>query len=103
MNEPKKNCWEFLNCGRELGGAVAYELGVCPASTYVWFDGYHGGKNAGRTCWIISGTMCYGEVQKSFHEKLKICGRCEFYNIVKKEEGEEIIPTVLLLRRYETK
>ncbi len=101
MDKPKKNCWEFLRCGRELGGGHAYELGVCPASTYVWFDGYHRGRNAGRTCWIISGTMCNGEVQNSFEEKLKMCGRCAFYTSVKIEEGEEIIPSHLLLKKIE--
>lgn len=101
MNGQKKNCWEFNGCGRQLGGENAYELGVCPASTYVWFDGIHSGKNAGRTCWIIEGTMCGGKRQGSFREKFKVCGVCGFYNSVKAEEGEEMIPSLLLLDKLE--
>ncbi len=101
MNDGKRNCWEFKRCGRQLGGPNAYEMGVCPASTYVWFDGLHGGRNAGRTCWIISGTMCNGEVQRNFTEKFKVCGRCAFYNSVKEEEGGQMIPSMLLLEKME--
>jgi hypothetical protein len=25
------NCWEFKNCGREIGGIKVKEMGVCPA------------------------------------------------------------------------
>lgn len=95
------NCWDFLDCGRELGGRNAYEMGVCPAATFVWFDGLHGGKNAGRTCWIIGGTMCYGKVQGSFDEKFKECGKCEFYRTVREKEGENMIPSLLLLEKME--
>jgi hypothetical protein len=101
VNGGKKNCWEFCECGRQLGGANAYEMGVCPASTYIWFDGIHGGKNAGRTCWIIGGTMCGGNMQGTFNEKFKLCGGCNFYNSVKAEEGGEMIPSVLLLEKTE--
>ena len=41
-----KNCWEFMNCGRQLGGINVEELGECPASQDTSFDGYNGGKNA---------------------------------------------------------
>lgn len=99
--EAKKNCWEYQDCGRELGGKRAYELGVCPASTYIWLDGFHGGRNAGRACWIVAGTMCNGEVRGTFAEKHKSCGKCEFYNMVKAEEGEGMTPTVVLLKQME--
>jgi hypothetical protein len=72
-----------------------------PASTYVWFDGIHGGRNAGRTCWVIGGTMCDGEVQGNFADKFKICGICAFYNSVKEQEGECMIPSMLLLEKME--
>jgi len=101
MDEKKINCWEFLRCGRELGGINAYELGVCPVSTYVWFDGLHGGRNAGRTCWVIGGTMCHGNIQKSFDEKFRGCGKCDFYLSVREAEGKEMIPSVLLLNKME--
>jgi len=97
----KKNCWEHRKCGRELGGDKAFAMGACPVSTYTWFDGYHGGKNGGRTCWIIGGTMCGGEVHGSFEEKFKVCGKCSFYHAVKEEEGNEMIPSVHLLQKLE--
>ncbi len=97
----KKNCWEFHECGRELGGKNAFELGVCPVATYIWFDGLHSGRNAGRTCWIVAGTMCGGKVHGSFAEKIRDCGKCDFYNKVKEEEGGSMIPSVLLLRKLE--
>jgi len=31
--DKKKNCWEFMKCGREPGGVNAIELGVCRAAT----------------------------------------------------------------------
>lgn len=29
----KLNCWEFKKCGREQGGILSAELGVCHAAT----------------------------------------------------------------------
>lgn len=50
----KINCWEFKKCGRESGGAHAYDFGVCPAATEKRLNGTHGGKNAGRACWVVA-------------------------------------------------
>lgn len=97
----KKNCWEVRCCGRELGGSKAFELGVCPASTYIWFDGFHGGRNAGRTCWVITGTMCDSTAHGNFVQKMKKCGKCAFYHSVREEEGDEMIPSMLLFRKFE--
>ena len=82
----KKNCWEFKGCGREPGGKKAADLGVCPATTYEGLDGAHGGKNAGRACWAIAGSLCGGKIQGTYAQKLHNCWRCEFMNTVKKEE-----------------
>ena len=60
------NCWEFKKCGRQPGGAKTQELGECPASTNVKADGMNSGKNGGRSCWAIAGTLCGGKVQGSF-------------------------------------
>jgi hypothetical protein len=32
---------------------------------------------AGKLCWLISGTICEGVVQKNWNEKMKICRSCE--------------------------
>ena len=55
-NDPsqKVNCWEFMNCGRELGGEKADKLGVCPVATDISADGLNRGKVGGRICWAIS-------------------------------------------------
>ncbi|MFA4861269.1 sensor histidine kinase [Methanoregula sp.] len=79
---PTKNCWEFRKCGREPGGASAHELGPCPAATETRADRVNGGKNAGRTCWAIAGTMCGGKVTGTYASKTADCHTCEFYQRV---------------------
>lgn len=93
----KKNCWEIMNCGRHAGGEKAEELGVCPAAGYAKLDSAHGGKNAGRVCWVVAGTMCGGEVQGSFARKYKDCRKCKFYQMVKEEEGANFLITIDLI------
>ena len=87
----KKNCWEHKNCGRQPGGAKAKELGVCPVTTYEALDGAHEGKNAGRACWAIAGSLCGGKIQGTYAQKLTNCWRCDFMNAVKKEEESDAI------------
>jgi hypothetical protein len=82
----KKNCWEHKNCGRQPGGHKADELGVCPVTTYQALDGAHEGKNAGRACWAIAGSLCGGKIQGTYAQKFNNCWRCDFMNAVKKEE-----------------
>ena len=83
----KQNCWEFKKCGRQPGGAKVAELGVCVASTDPRVTGVNSGKNGGRACWAIAGTLCGGKVQGAFASKLANCMQCEFYQLVGKEEG----------------
>lgn len=82
----KMNCWEFKGCGREPGGKRVVELGVCPVTEHVEFEGAHGGRKAGRACWIVAGSLCGGKIQGTYAQKLNNCWRCDFMNIVKKEE-----------------
>lgn len=82
----KLNCWEFKKCGRELGGEKADELGICPAAVEARTDGVNSGKNGGRACWAISGTMCGGNVQGTYAAKIGNCLNCEFYQRVQREE-----------------
>ncbi|MBI4685149.1 MAG: hypothetical protein HY755_08105 [Nitrospirae bacterium] len=95
----KKNCWEFKNCGRQPGGERVEDLGICSATREKKLDGIHGGKNAGRACWIVAGTFCKGEVQGFFAQKFKGCKECEFYQLVKNEEGTEFILSATLLNK----
>ncbi len=87
MSEKKLNCWEFMKCGREPGGSKVHELGVCPAATAEKADGLNGGKNGGRICWAIAGTICGGKITGTFAQKKETCLKCEFYKRVRKEEG----------------
>jgi len=57
--EPK-NCWVIKKCPAERKKKCpAYEL------------------HAGKLCWFINGTICEGEVQKNWAEKMKICRECK--------------------------
>lgn len=84
----KANCWEHKKCGRQPGGPKASDLGVCPAANNSRANGIHGGKNGGRACWVIAGTLCGGQVQGSFASKLSNCLACDFYSAVQHEEGQ---------------
>ncbi len=93
------NCWEFAKCEREPGGAKVNELGVCPAAVETKVNGINGGKNGGRSCWAIAGTLCKGEVQGSFALKFNDCMKCEFYKLVKEEEGTNLCLSATILGR----
>lgn len=93
------NCWEVKRCGREPGGARARELGVCPAATTTSLHGVHGGKNGGRACWVLTGTLCGGKVQGSFAAKTGACLGCEHYQEVRRSEGAALLPPAKLLSK----
>lgn len=83
----KNNCWEVKKCGREPGGIKVAELGECPASTHTEANGINNGKNGGRICWAITGTLCGGTVQGTYAQKQVSCMVCEHYSGVMKGEG----------------
>lgn len=85
----KKNCWEVLKCGREEGGKNAELMGVCPSYTSSEFDGVNNGKNGGRFCWAIAGTLCTGKVAGTFAKKLENCIECNFFKEVFSEEEKK--------------
>lgn len=64
----KQNCWEYKNCGRELGGAKEKQLGLCPAY-----------PDNGKHCARVAGTLCGGAIQGTFATKLANCMSCDFY------------------------
>lgn len=77
----------FKKCGREPNGSKAKELGICEAATCTKVNGVKNGKNGGRICWAITGTLCGGKLQGTFAAKIANCLQCEFYKKVQKEEG----------------
>lgn len=95
------NCWEYMLCGREPGGFAVRKFGACPAATDARFDGVHRGKNAGRTCWTVAGSVRKEEIHCQFAAKAKNCGACDFYEIVRKEEGDKLLPTIFLIQILE--
>ena len=99
----KQNCWEYKMCGREPGGLKVTLLGACPAAAESKLDGLHAGKNAGRACWAISGTLCEGKVQGTYAQKLSNCLACEFYQLVGREEGDAFISCKEILGRLKKK
>lgn len=98
----KLNCWEFKQCGREPGGTHVHDLGVCPAAVEERLDGVHHGKNGGRSCWVLAGTLCKGMVQGTFAQKYKNCEICDFYKSVKEEEFPKFMLSALLLKKLST-
>lgn len=75
------------------------ELGICPAATEKRLDGVHGGKNAGRACWVVAGSLCKGEVQGTFASKYRECANCDFYKLVQREEYPKFVLSATLLAR----
>jgi hypothetical protein len=92
----RKNCWEYMKCGRQPGGDNAGELGVCPAADDRSYDGINCGQNAGRFCWAVAGTFCGGKVQGTFADKRESCLSCGFFNKVRAEEGTANLRTKFL-------
>lgn len=91
--QQKMNCWEYMRCGRQPSGDRALELGECPAAIVrAYPDGeYNGGTFLGRRCWRMVGTLCGGEVQGVFAQKVGNCRLCLFYQMVEREEGEGFV------------
>ncbi len=96
MKENKQNCWEYKNCGREIGGGKTEELGVCPAASDTSFNNINRGKNAGRICWAVAGTFCGNNVQGTFAEKRESCLKCDFFESVRHDEGSANLETKFL-------
>jgi len=84
----KENCWEYKCCGNGEH---------CPAYTESRLNGNNSGKNAGRACWVVAGTLCNGEVQGVFAQKMADCKQCEFYKLVLEEEGGGYVNAINLL------
>ncbi len=95
----KLNCWEFKNCGREPGGIKVNELGICPAAVEIKLHGTHEGTNAGRSCWVVAGSMCGGRVQGTFAQKYDNCAKCDFFQSVRGEEGVKFELSAILLSK----
>ena len=98
------NCWEFWQCGRHPDDQKISGLGICPAATAVEFDGVNRGKNGGRFCWFVAGTLCgHGEVEGTFAWKLGDCLECDFYRRVEKQEGYKFVSEPAVKKKRSTR
>jgi hypothetical protein len=88
------NCWEFKNCGRGPGSEQ-----VCPAVSATRADRVNRGTNGGRVCWAVAGTLCGGRQQGKYAVKIETCLRCDFYQLVLREERSEPCDNLLKLNR----
>lgn len=75
----KKNCWEFMGCGDKAKS--------CSAFLDQRFDGINHGKNGGRVCWAVAGTLCRESKTKDILVKYDDCIDCEFFSYV--HQGED--------------
>lgn len=92
MGKMGTNCWEIIGCGMEENGYKAKEDGeVCPAAIDVSHDMKNNGKNAGRYCWKVAGTMSNEERKGYYVSIVKSCDVCQFYKFVKQREGASFI------------
>ena len=67
-SKKKMTCWGIKKCPLDMRRN-------CPAWEF----------QVGHLCWFINGTICHGEVQESWQEKMKICKECEMF--------QSLIPT----------
>lgn len=95
----KINCWAYKRCGRNPGGVMVTDLGLCPASTEGRLGGINHGENGGRACWALTGTLCGNRVQGTFACKLESCRQCDFFQLVQQEEGNGYASTKAILRQ----
>lgn len=61
-NKRKQICWDITKCSDELKKE-------CPAWEF----------QVGDLCWFINGTICKGEPQQNWRNKMKICRSCEVF------------------------
>jgi len=72
---PRKSrpCWDIRGCSTKNREA-------CPAWEF----------NLGHLCWFVNGTICRGETQGSWPQKMKVCRSCEvFAQMIKPGNLEE--------------
>lgn len=88
----KMNCWEHFGCQKES----------CAAHDETRLHGVHGGHNAGRSCWVVAGTRCGGQVQGDHAQKIGNCMKCDFYlSVAREESATGLVNGLLLLSRLQ--
>ncbi|MBF0176662.1 MAG: hypothetical protein HQL63_07435 [Magnetococcales bacterium] len=80
IQKPKMNCWEFKACGREKH---------CPAGRNEDYDGILGGKNGGRFCAFVPGTLSRDYAVRTQEGKFSECVGCEFYKELLEDSAKQ--------------
>jgi len=91
MQPSKINCWDFKRCGGNVEGDRAQKLIDCPVFSESALNGINGGKNGGRSCWLIQGTFCGSRIQRSLIPKSLACKFCDFKRFVLREENSNCV------------
>jgi hypothetical protein len=82
---------------REPDGKKTRELGACPAAAETKLDGVNDGKNGGRSCWAIAGTLSEGETQGTYAQKLGNCLKYDFHAFVRSQQHGKYASTKKIL------
>ena len=64
-NKINMPCWVIRKCPTDVKQN-------CPAWEF----------QIGNLCWFINGTICHGEVQENWNEKMKICRKCSVFQSI---------------------
>ncbi|HBN07803.1 MAG TPA: hypothetical protein DD435_03845 [Cyanobacteria bacterium UBA8530] len=89
----KPNCWEVKKCGKTQCIDKLRSEDCCVSSVENRVHGFNGGKNGGRVCWALAGTLCNGQVQGAFASKYGSCRECQFFKDVWKDGGPATLST----------
>lgn len=81
------NCWEFKKCGKNIDPEKVNPADSCPALSDVSSSGINGGSCGGRICWAVKGSFSDNKALDA-DDELESCINCEFFNLVKEEEGD---------------
>ena len=83
----KCNCWEYMNCGKEIVRNGNGNESVCPIALDISGDSLNGGVNGGRICWIIADTKYNNTIECSALHHKSSCFSCSFRYKVTMDEG----------------
>lgn len=66
----KVTCWDIKECPSDRRDS-------CPAY-----------PNTGGQCWMVTGTLCGGSEQGTYHEKMAKCRKCNVYEMANEDGGQ---------------
>ncbi len=65
LNKNNEPCWVIKKCPKAVRqNCPAWEL------------------QAGQLCWFINGTICQGNIQIGWNEKMEICRKCKVFKLM---------------------